>query len=88
LPITFNRGKQITLPVKTGHDSGLLSGTYGRAMIAGFSAAFCVVLGAVIAYIAKNYPRHREAIETMGGILLIGGLGLLGFALKCAIGHP
>jgi len=49
-------------------------------MIAGFSA-FCVVFGAAIAYVAKSYPRHREAMETMGGILLIGGLGLLGFAL-------
>jgi hypothetical protein len=54
-------------------------------MIAGFRA-FCMVFGAAIAYMAKSYPRHREAIETMGGILLIGGFGLLGFALES--GHP
>jgi cytochrome c biogenesis protein CcdA len=56
-------------------------------MIAGFSTV-CVMLGAAIAYMAKSYPRHREAIETVGGILLISGLGLLGFALERACGHP
>jgi hypothetical protein len=85
---TFNQGMQITLSAKTRHDSGFLTRFYGLAMIAGFSAAFCVAFGAAIAYLAKSYPRHREAFETMGGILLIGGLGLLGFALECAVGHP
>jgi hypothetical protein len=37
---------------------------------------------------AKSYPRHREAIETVGGILLIGGFGMLGYALQSSCGHP
>jgi cytochrome c biogenesis protein CcdA len=56
-------------------------------MIAGFSTA-CVVFGAAIAYMAKSYPRRREALETVGGILLIGGFGLLGYALESLCGHP
>jgi hypothetical protein len=47
-----------------------------------------VVLGAAIAYMANSYPQHREVIETLASILLIGGLGLLGCGLECVLGHP
>jgi len=56
-------------------------------MIAGFSTV-CVVFGAAIAYMAKSYPQHREAVETAGGILLIGGFGMLGYALQSSCWHP
>jgi len=56
-------------------------------MIAGLSTV-CVVFGAAIAYMAKSYPRYRGAIETVGGILLIGGFALLGYALESVCGHP
>jgi len=56
-------------------------------MIAVFST-ISVVLGAAIAYMASSYPQHREAIEAAAGILLIGGFAMLGYALKCVIGHP
>jgi hypothetical protein len=46
------------------------------------------MLGTAIACMAKGYPKHRAAIETMAGILLIGGLGLLGYALEAVLGHP
>ena len=46
-----------------------------------------MVFGAAIAYMAKSYPGHREAIETVGGILLIGGFGMLGYALQSSCGH-
>ena len=46
------------------------------------------MLGTAIAYTAKGYPKHRAAIETVAGVLLIGGLGLLGYALEAALGHP
>jgi len=80
-PTNFCRPRSIKAsrshyPQRRAIDFGFLN----TIMIAGFSA-FCVVFGAAIAYVAKSYPRHREAMETMGGILLIGGLGLLGFAL-------
>jgi hypothetical protein len=45
-------------------------------------------LGAAIAYMANDYPRHRKVMETVGGILLIGGLALLGGALGCVICRP
>jgi hypothetical protein len=51
-------------------------------------SAFSFVLGAMVAYLANRYPGYREAIETVAGVLLIGDLGLLGFALKAVSGHP
>jgi hypothetical protein len=47
-----------------------------------------LVLGTTIAYLASSYPEHRAVMETVGGILLIGGLGLMGFALEAVLGHP
>ena len=54
-------------------------------MIAAISAT-SFVLGATVAYLANRYPEHREA--TTAGVLLIGGLGLLGYGLKAIFGHP
>jgi hypothetical protein len=45
------------------------------------TSAFSFTLGATAAYAASRYPGQREAIETVAGIILIGGLGLSGFAL-------
>ena len=47
-----------------------------------------VTLGATIASLADRYPRHRERIETLAGILLLGGFGLLGYALESIFGNP
>ena len=47
-----------------------------------------VTLGATIASLAGRYPRHRERIETVAGILLLGGFGLLGYALESIVGKP
>jgi hypothetical protein len=60
----------------------------GRAVIAASVSAISVVLGAAIAYTANGHPRHREAMETAAGVLIIAGLALLGYALECAIGRP
>jgi len=46
------------------------------------------MLGTAIAYMANGYPKHRAAMETAAGILLIGGLGLLGYALEAVLGRP
>lgn len=47
-----------------------------------------LVLGTAIAYMAIGYPERREVMEAVAGILLIGGLGLMGFALETVFGHP
>lgn len=56
-------------------------------MIATISA-ISLVLGATVAYLANRYPEHREIIEIVAGVILIGGLGLLGCALKTVSGYP
>jgi hypothetical protein len=60
---------------------------YWSVMIAGLNT-ISLVLGTAVAYLASGYPKHRAAIGTVGGILLLGGFGLMGYALECALGHP
>ena len=57
-------------------------------MICGLSTISCLVVGTAIAYMASGLPRHRAAMEIVAGILLIGGLGMLGYALEAVLGHP
>ena len=45
-------------------------------------------LGTAIAYLASGYPRYQAAMATVAGFLLIGGLGMLGYALEAGLGHP
>ena len=51
-------------------------------------SAIGFALGATAAYAASRYPGQREVIETVAGIILIGGLGLSGFALEIVLRHP
>jgi len=46
--------------------------------------ALIVGLGVVVAFMASRYPRHQRIMETVGGFLLIGGFGLLGYLLEFA----
>jgi hypothetical protein len=57
-------------------------------MMIATTSVISFVLGATVACLANRYPAHREAIETAAGVLLIGGLGLLGYGLKAVLGHP
>jgi hypothetical protein len=41
-----------------------------------------VVAGTACAYMAGQYPRHREDMEMFGGALLISGFALLGYSLE------
>jgi hypothetical protein len=52
------------------------------------TSAISFVLGAAAAYAASRYPGQREVIETVAGIILIGGLGLSAFALEIILRHP
>jgi hypothetical protein len=56
-------------------------------MITGLST-ISLLLGTAIAYMARGYPERQAVMETAGGILLISGLGLMGYALECILGHP
>jgi hypothetical protein len=56
-------------------------------MITGLST-ISLVLGTAIAYTANRYPKRQAVMETVGGILLIGGLGLIGYALEAVLGPP
>ena len=47
-----------------------------------------LLLGTAIAYLASGYPERQAVMETVGGILLIGGLGLMEYALEAVLGHP
>ena len=65
----------------------LSASIYWSVMITGLST-ISLVLGTTIACMANGYPKHQAAIETVAGILLLAGLGLMGYALECVLGHP
>jgi hypothetical protein len=41
-----------------------------------------VIVGAVAAYAADRYPAYIEALETVAGILVLGGFAVAGYALS------
>jgi hypothetical protein len=47
-----------------------------------------ILLGAAIAHFAGHYPRHQIIMETIGGALLLGGFGFLGYLLESIFGPP
>jgi hypothetical protein len=57
------------------------------SMICGLST-ISLVLGTAIAYLANGYPKHQTVMDTVAGFLLIGGLGMLGYALEAVFGQP
>jgi hypothetical protein len=57
------------------------------AVTAGVSL-ICAVVGTFMACRADRYPHRRESLETVAGILLIAGFGLLGYGLSCVLGPP
>jgi hypothetical protein len=59
----------------------------GRQMICGLST-ISLVLGTAIAYLAHGHPKHQIVMETVAGFLLIGGLGMMGYALEAVLGRP
>jgi len=42
----------------------------------------CLLTGLALAWVARNYPNHRDVLEWACGTLLIAGLSLLGFGLR------
>jgi hypothetical protein len=60
---------------------------YWSVMSAGLST-ISLLLGTTMTYMASHYPDRQAAMETLGGILLLGGLGMMGYALECVLGQP
>jgi hypothetical protein len=54
-------------------------------IIAGASVASLAV-GVVVSCSADACPRHRDAMQTVAGLFLILGLGLLGYMLESLLG--
>ena len=59
---------------------------YWSVMITGLST-ISLLLGTAIAYLASGSER-QATMETVGGVLLLVGLGLLGYALESLWGIP
>jgi hypothetical protein len=53
--------------------------------VVGILGLLSVMTGAVVAYLAKRFPGHIEALETGAGALLLGGLALASCALPVII---
>ena len=47
----------------------------------GAMSVFTVGLGAVLAQLSERLPLRTEVLETIGGILLVGGFAAIGCAL-------
>jgi hypothetical protein len=60
---------------------------FWSVMISGLST-ISLLLGTAIAYLASGYPKRQAVMEATGGILLLGDLGLMGYALEAVLGHP
>jgi len=53
--------------------------------VVGILGLLSVLTGAAVAYLAKRFPAHIEALETGAGALLIGGLALASCGLPVII---
>jgi hypothetical protein len=57
----------------------------GEKAVVGILGLLSVMTGAVVAYLAKRFPAHIEALETGAGALLLGGLALASCGLPIII---
>jgi len=44
-----------------------------------------VIAGTVAACLARRWPAHAQRIETVAGVLLLGGFGLMGWAMPAMV---
>jgi len=47
----------------------------------GAMSMFSVAAGALVAYVSERIPARTETLETMAGIMLLGGFAAIGCAL-------
>jgi len=57
-------------------------------MAIGAISIVSVTLGTALAYTASRLPRWQVTLEVVAGWLLIGGFGLLGYAIQCVVVQP
>jgi hypothetical protein len=43
------------------------------------------VIGAIVAYASDRHPMHIELLETLAGLLVLGGFSAAGYALSTFI---
>lgn len=53
----------------------------GDVMI-GVTGLCSVVIGAIVAYASDRHPAHIEVLETLTGLLVLGGFFAAGYALS------
>jgi hypothetical protein len=51
----------------------------------GATGLLVVVIGSVVACLARRFPVHTETVETVAGFMLLGGFALMGCALPVMI---
>jgi hypothetical protein len=51
----------------------------------GVGGLLSVMVGAVVACAADRFPAHVEALETVAGIMVLGGFAVAGYALSTFI---
>ena len=56
----------------------------GTVML-GFAGLVGVMIGGVTAYVAEHFPAYVEVLQTIGGLLLIVGFGLIASNLPVVI---
>ena len=44
----------------------------------GFAGLISVIVGGLTAYVAERFPTHVDILQTIGGLMLIVGIGLVG----------
>lgn len=56
-----------------------------EAVLIAIISLMSLVLGGTVAVLAERYPGHVATLETIAGVLLVGGLSLIGAGLPVFI---
>lgn len=72
---SFSRGR-------SPHSPANVAGIPGERLMIGELSIVSVVVGTAFTLGARRYTQYREAMETVGGVLLIAGFALLGYSLE------
>jgi hypothetical protein len=51
----------------------------------GFAGLVSIMIGGVIAYVSERFPTYVELLQSIGGLLLIVGFGLIGSNLPAIV---
>jgi hypothetical protein len=51
----------------------------------GFAGLVSIMIGGVTAYVSERFPTYVELLQSIGGLLLIVGFGLIGSNLPAIV---